>query len=100
MHVNFDQSCIQLVDCSDAIGTVPWSREFPLLARLILGDMDQGPVTKELSWSSCHTVICTASGLPSESSRHAHGLMREKKVTRKQQCSLCGRVEIHCEQEK
>ena len=57
MHVNFDQSCIRLVDGSDAIGTVPWSREFPLLARLILGDMDQGPVTKELSWSSYHTHL-------------------------------------------
>ena len=98
MHVNFDQSCIRLVDGSDAIGTVPWSREFPLLARLILGDM-----IKAQSQRNCPglliTLICTASGLPSESSWHAYGLMREK-VTRKQQCSLCGRVEIHCEREK
>ena len=32
----------------------------------------------------CCTVICTTSGLPSDSSRHAHGLMRERKEGHKE----------------
>ena len=59
MHVNFDQSYIRLVDDSDVIGTVPWSREFPLLARLI-----RGTRIKAQSQRNCPGLLGTLSFVP------------------------------------